>query len=181
MVIEKILKKLENITDTKEKIAFLIRELKEIDDKKLQKQLEIILQQIMDQENLEERITLKQPEIRIRQTIKTLEEQLPKTRFVRKQEKEEEKIDYKLFEGEKNYSTGVESNANIINDPLANNPNKPLVELTPYKENTDNYKTQQENLDIETRNLDESNKDFSTESILKRKKLEQQDTMYKTI
>ncbi|MBT4835379.1 hypothetical protein HON86_02040 [Candidatus Woesearchaeota archaeon] len=158
-----------------------MRELKEINDKKLQKQLEIILQQIMDQENLEERITLKQPEIQIRQTVKTLEEQLPKMKFIQKQKDEEEKIDYSLFEGEKNYSTGVELNTNIINDPLENNPNKPLEEITPYKENTDAYQTQQESFNIQTENLDESNKDFSTESILKRKKSEQQGIMYKTI
>jgi hypothetical protein len=179
MVIKKILKELEKITNTKEKIAFLIRELKKIDNEKLQEQLEIILQQIIDQESLEERITLKQPEIQTKtRTVQTLERKLPQRRLMEKQEEEIEKIDYKLFEGEKNYTIGVNLKLDASRDPLENNPNKPPVEINPYTENTDNYKPRKEGIDIHPDRLDDSTKDFSTEAIIRRKKLEKEETVY---
>lgn len=173
MAINEILKKLEKITDTKEKIAFLMRELKKINDKKIQKQVETILQQIIDQENLEERITLKQPEIQItRKSAQPLEKILPQRRMITKQEEEIEKVDYKIFEGEKNYATGADIDLYISKDPLETNPSKQLMGIDPYKENTDDYQSNQEGVNIHPDRLDESNKDFSTEAILRRKRKE---------
>ena len=180
MVIKEILKQLEKITKTKEKIAFLMEELKKANDKKLKQQIEILLEQVIDQESLEERITLRQPEIQApKQQFQTLEQQLPQQKFIRKQEEDEqEKVDYKLFKGEENYQTGVKSKANTI-DPLQDNPNKLGVDINPYKENTgETYQTQQDIREIQAQRIDESNKDFSTEEIIKRQKLKHEDTKY---
>ncbi|MBT7238296.1 hypothetical protein HN865_05615 [Candidatus Woesearchaeota archaeon] len=180
MVIKEILKQLEKITKTKEKISFLMKELKKTKNNKLKQQLELLLEQIIDQESLEERITLRQPEIQTKKPqFQTLEQQLPQQRFIRKQEEDDvEKVDYKLFQGEENYHTGVKSKANTI-DPLQDNPNKLGVDINPYKENTgEAYQTKQDVREIQAQRLDESNKDFSTEEILKRQKLKHEDTKY---
>jgi hypothetical protein len=179
MVIKEILKQLEKITITKEKIAFLMNELKKTEDKKLQEQLQLLLEQIIEQENLEERITLRQPEIQTpKRQFQTLEQQLPQQRFVRKQEEDKtEKVDYKLFQGEENYQTGVKSNIRGA-DPLEDNPNKQRIDITPYKENTGEvYQTQQDIREIQSKKIEESN-DFSTEAILKRQKLKHEETKY---
>lgn len=180
MVIKEILKQLEKITETKEKISFLMQELKKTKDKKLQEQIEMLLEQIIDQESLEERITLRQPEIQTpKRQLQTLEQQLPQQRFIgNKKEDGSEKVDYKLFQGEENYQTGVKSKANVI-DPLENNPNKPGIDINPYKENTDEiYQSQQDIREIQSQRLDESNKGFSTEEILRRQKLKHEETKY---
>ena len=181
MVIKEILKQLEKITKTKEKIAFLMKELKKAKNTQLKKQIEILLQQVIDQENLEERVTLQQPESQTKKRqirLQTLEEQLPQPRFVRGKEEEPEKVDYKLFQGEENYQTGVKSKANVV-DPLQDNPNKSGIEVTPYKENTDEiYQSQQDIREIQSQRIDESPKDFSTEEIIKRQKLKHEDTKY---
>ncbi|MBS3172699.1 hypothetical protein J4438_03950 [Candidatus Woesearchaeota archaeon] len=64
-MIEKIKKELENINTRKDKIKFLINKIQETKNKKLIIQLEEILNQVIQEESLEERIELPQQQIDI--------------------------------------------------------------------------------------------------------------------
>lgn len=99
-MIEKIKKELEKIPTTKEKIKFLMIKLKEIDDKKIRSQIEAIVNQLIEQENLEDRVEIRQEHIEtnpLRPAVSVLEDQLPTLVPRRKQlEEESEKVDYKI-------------------------------------------------------------------------------------
>ena len=104
-MINKIKKELENISTTKEKIKFLMIKLKEINDKKIKQQIEEIVNQLIEMEDLEERVLIKQEHIETsprRPAVSVLEDQLP-TLLPRRRVQEEttEKIDYKISKGNK--------------------------------------------------------------------------------
>lgn len=64
-MIDKIIKELEKIDSRKEKINFLMNKIKDTKDKKLIIQIEKILNQIIEEESLEERIQIPQQQIEI--------------------------------------------------------------------------------------------------------------------
>jgi hypothetical protein len=106
-MINKIKKELEKISTTKEKIKFLMIKLREIDDKTIKKQIEEIVNQLIEREDLEERVEIRQEYIEtspIRPAVSVLEDQLPTLIPKRRApEIETEKVDYKIAKSGSKY------------------------------------------------------------------------------
>ena len=66
-MIEKIIKNLEKIYERKEQISYLVKELNKTKQKELKEQIQQLIAEVIKNEDLEERIDLKQPQIDVPQ------------------------------------------------------------------------------------------------------------------
>lgn len=140
-MIKKIIKKLEEISEKKEQISYLVKELNKTKDKELKEQIQQIIEEIIKEESLEERIDLKQPQINIPQRkfeTPTLE-QTPEPNLEKKEEKEElSGITYTSII--QNYHTQVEEVREILSteDPtrrdILSDLNISRTSIRPYME-----------------------------------------------
>lgn len=64
-MLKRIEKKLEKITDKKEQIKYLLTELKKTKDKKVQDEIKGLINEIVQEEDLEERINIQAPNIEV--------------------------------------------------------------------------------------------------------------------
>nr|MBA4405588.1 hypothetical protein [Nanoarchaeum sp.] len=180
-MIEKIKKELEKITKKEERIKFLMDKIKSTKDKKLIIQIEEILNQIIQEESLEERIQIPQQQIDIpkRELEKreSLQEKLPQ---------EEKKQD---FFQKINYTRNVNYDAErerMIRDLSVNptrrdaisNLNLSTAEIRNYFEpKPQNYSTTDETRAIKSTDF-ERFKSFEIPEMLKRRKPKTEDIKY---
>jgi len=191
-MIKKILKKLEKIKERKDKIKFLVKELKKTKDKKLKTQIEAIIDQLVEEENLEERIELKQP-LQGRQErtfrLQTLEEQLPKI-VTRRGGAEPEKVDYKIKKGT-NYETidSLETSTDPTKKDISSELNLAPTKVEEIYESQSaqddpKYTNQKQNREemeaLQTERL-ETQQSLTTQDILKRKKPKEIEVKYEPV
>ncbi|MCD4759774.1 hypothetical protein K8R33_02720 [archaeon] len=106
-MIEKIKKDLEDIYEKKEQIKYLLKKLKATKNKELQVQIKEIINQVMSDENLEDRIQIQQPNIDV-QTRKFEAPELPKTQRIQEKEEKEKLPEITYDTAIQNYHTQVQ-------------------------------------------------------------------------
>ena len=189
---EEILKKLEKIEERKDKIKFLVIELKKAKNKKLKEQIEIIIDQLVKEENLEERIELKQPlqgkpERTFR--LQTLEEQLPQI-VTRREGAEPEKVDYKIKKGT-NYETidSLETSTDPTKKDMTGDLNLAPTKVEEIYDSQSaqedpkytNQKQNREEMEALQAERLETQQSFTTQDILKRKKPKEIEVKYEPV
>ena len=185
-MIDKIKKELEKIPTTKEKIRFLMIKLKEISDKKIKQQIEEIVNQLIEQEDLEERIEIRQQHIETnprRPAVSILEDQLP-TIIPRRNRKESTgKVEYKVVSSGSKYEP-AQSLEVATGNPTQRDPLKELnltalsveemYETKPSQEDTrytNNRQVREEMQAFQLERLSES-KGTTTQEQLKKSKID---------